>query len=59
MLNAPKVFHQAIKLVERQPAAALGGFSDETQLFHHGNSIVELLTRQWVAPGRSGDGEDV
>ena len=53
VLNAPKVFHQAVKLFERWPTAALDGFSDQTQLFHHGQRIVEFLTRQWVTPGRS------
>ena len=41
--NPPKVFHQLIEFFKRRAASALVSLSDQPQLFHNGDSVLEFL----------------
>ena len=46
IVNAPKVFHQSIKFIQRRSARSLDSFSDEPQLFENRDGVFELLARE-------------
>src|SRR5271169_1235144 len=57
--DAPEVLHQAIEFFERWPASPLGGLPDQSQFSNDDESVIELLPRQRITPGRSRHSEDV